>query len=113
MVHELRFNAEVCAFDKGCYVGQEVINRIDVKGQLTKRLMGVVLDEDALPPAGAEVLLDGEVIGTISSAARLLGTPIALGVLRKKAWEPGLAVVVRAEGRDVAGHTSELPFSGV
>lgn len=111
MVHELRFNAEVCAFDKGCYVGQEVINRIDVKGQLTKRLMGVVLDEDALPPAGAEVLLEDEVVGTVTSAARVLGQPLALGVLRKKAWEPGLKVVVRAEGREVPGHTSELPFA--
>lgn len=111
MVHELRFNAEVCAFDKGCYVGQEVINRVDVKGQLTKRLMGVVLDEDALPPAGAEVLLEGEVVGTLTSAVRVLGQPLALGVLRKKAWEPGVKVVVRAEGREVPGHTSELPFA--
>lgn len=113
MVHELRFNTEVCAFDKGCYVGQEVINRIDVKGQLTKKLMGVVLDEDALPPTGAEVVVGEDVVGTITSAARVLGRPVALGVLRKSAWEAGVPVRVRAEGREVAGHTSELPFTEV
>lgn len=110
MVHELRFNTEVCAFDKGCYVGQEVINRIDVKGQLTKRLTGLLLAEDALPPAGAEVLVGEDVVGTITSAARVLGKPLALGVLRKAAWETGTAVRVRAGDREVSGVVSELPF---
>ena len=32
LIHELGLEAQVCAFDKGCYVGQEVINRVDVKG---------------------------------------------------------------------------------
>jgi folate-binding protein YgfZ len=98
-------------FDKGCYVGQEVINRIDVKGQLTKRLMGVTLLEDALPPTGAEVLVGEDVVGTITSAARVLGRPIALGVLRKSAWEPGTPVSVRAGDRVVPAVTSDLPFS--
>lgn len=110
MVHELRYNLDCCAFDKGCYVGQEVINRIDVKGQLTKKLMGVILREDALPPAGAEVLVGEDVVGTLTSAARVLGRPLALGVLRKSAWEPGTPVTVRAGERSVAGVVSELPF---
>lgn len=113
MVHELRYNVECCAFDKGCYVGQEVINRIDVKGQLTKRLTGLVMAEDALPPVGAEVVLGEDVLGTVTSAARVLGQPLALGVLRKAAWEPGTAVVVRAGDRSVAARTSDLPFEGV
>lgn len=112
MVHELRFNTEVCAFDKGCYVGQEVINRIDVKGQLTKKLMGLVLQEDALPPQGAEVLAGSDVVGTVTSAARVLGRPLALGVLRKAAWAPGTPVVVRAGEREVPAVVSELPFEG-
>ena len=112
MVHELRLNTDCCAFDKGCYVGQEVINRIDVKGQVNKRLTGLVLGEDALPPVGAEVLLDGQPVGTVTSAARVLGRPLALGVLWKTVWEPGTAVVVRAGDREVAATTAELPFSG-
>lgn len=110
MVHELRYDKECCNFEKGCYVGQEVINRIDVKGQLTKRLTGLVMGEDALPPEGAEVVLGDEVVGTVSSAARVLGRPLALGVLRKSAWEPGTDVVVRAGDRSVRARVSELPF---
>lgn len=111
MVHELRFNEECCAFDKGCYVGQEVINRIDVKGQINKRLTGLVLAEDALPPAGAEVLLDDAVVGTLTSAARVAGRALALGVLRKNAWEAGTQVTVRAGDRSVPATVSDLPFA--
>lgn len=111
MVHELRYDKECCNFEKGCYVGQEVINRIDVKGQINKRLTGLVMAEDALPPEGAEVVLGDEVVGSISSAARVLGQSLALGVLRKAAWEPGVEVLVRAGERAVRATVSELPFA--
>jgi tRNA-modifying protein YgfZ len=108
MVHELNLSVETCSFSKGCYVGQEVINRIDIKGGLQKRLVGLELSEDALPPIGAEVLLAGDVVGTISSAARADGKALALGVLRKSAWDPGSALVVRAGEREVAAVVRDL-----
>lgn len=111
MVHELRFNEEVCAFDKGCYVGQEVINRIDVKGLINKRLTGLEVEGDATPPQGAEVLLGDTVVGTVSSATAAGGRVRALGVLRKTAWEPGTAVTVRASDGERAATVSGLPFS--
>ena len=110
MVHELRLNEEVCSFDKGCYIGQEIINRIDVKGQIGKKLMGVVLGEDALPPRGAEVVLGDAVVGSLTSAARVDGRVVGLGVLRKAAWTPGAEVVVRAGDKAVPAKVSELPF---
>jgi tRNA-modifying protein YgfZ len=111
MVHELRLNEEVCSFDKGCYIGQEIINRIDVKGQIGKKLMGVVLGEDALPPRGAEVVLGDAVVGSITSAVRVDGRVVGLGVLRKAAWTPGAEVVVRAGEKAVPARVSELPFA--
>ena len=111
MVHELRVNEEVCAFDKGCYVGQEIINRIDVKGLVNKRLTGLEVAGDAAPPQGAEVLLGDTVVGTISSATAADGRIRALGVLRKTAWDPGTAVVIRAADGDRAATISALPFS--
>jgi folate-binding protein YgfZ len=110
LVHELALNTEVCAFDKGCYVGQEVINRIDVRGTLQRRLTGLVLEGDRLPPAGAEVRLGEEVLGTITSAARVEGRLLALAVLKKAAWEPGLALQVTAGGVEVGARSSSLPF---
>ena len=110
LVHELALEVEAVSFDKGCYVGQEIINRVETHGQVNKRLCGLVMAEDALPPHGAEVVLGETVVGTITSTTRVDGRALALGVLRKAAWEPGQAVVVRAGDREVAAVTSALPF---
>ena len=107
MVHELRYNEDCCSFTKGCYVGQEIINRIDVKGQVTKRLTPLLLAEDALPPAGAQVLLEGQAVGHLTSAARIDGGVRAVAVLRKAAWAPGTTVEIQAEGRTVAAAVTE------
>lgn len=106
MIHELRLNTDICAFDKGCYVGQEVINRIDVKGAINKRLTGLVLQ--APVPLGAPVTLDDKQVGTVTSQAEIDGRTVALGVLRKTAWEPGTTVQVG----DTTGSVVELPLRG-
>jgi folate-binding protein YgfZ len=93
LIHELRLEGELCSFNKGCYLGQEVINRVDVKGKLPKRMTGLVV-EGAIPPVGTEVHLDDKAIGTISSTATLQGKTLALATLRKAAWEPGTCVLV-------------------
>lgn len=106
--HELRIETETCSFDKGCYVGQEVLNRIDVKGTVNRRLFGLVMDEDALPPAGAVVAAETD-LGVVTSSARVDGRPLALAILKKPGWEPGLRVQVRA-GVTVGATVSDLPF---
>ena len=111
MVHELRFNEEVCNFSKGCYVGQEVINRIDVKGAIQKRLTGVVLAADAVPQLPLEVSHEGSTVGQLTSAVAHNGRVLALGVLRKSVWAAGTPVLVDAEGAAIAGTVADLPFS--
>tara|TARA_B100000575_G_scaffold268551_1_gene247557 strand:- start:558 stop:1589 length:1032 start_codon:yes stop_codon:yes gene_type:complete len=97
LVHELGINEEVCNFNKGCYLGQEVINRIDVKGLIQKRVTRVVL-----PPAkgsiGDTVHLDGKTVGTISSLTRGTEDSVALVFLRKAAWDAEHVAVETAEG---------------
>ena len=97
LVHELAINEEVCNFNKGCYLGQEVINRIDVKGQIAKKIMPLIIEGTELPPLGAEVVLDDKTVGFITSTAHSNGQALALAVLRKKAWESGLSLVIQAE----------------
>jgi len=111
LIHELRLNEEVCSFTKGCYLGQEVINRVDVKGQVAKRLTGLVLSEDALPPIGAEVLLGDSVVGTVSSAARWSGQAMAMAVLRRAAWAVDTTVTIQAADRAITARVAELPFA--
>ncbi len=112
LVHEMRLVEECCSFTKGCYLGQEVINRIDVMGQVAKKLWGLRMVEDAIPPVGAEVKLGDEVVGSTRSGVREGGVARVLAVLRKAAWKPGLVVDVVAAGRTVQGVVEDLPFAG-
>jgi folate-binding protein YgfZ len=110
LVHELRMVEHYCAFDKGCYIGQEVINRIDVMGQVNKKLYGLQLGIDGIPPSGAEVLLGDTVVGTVCSGAREGSRVRVLAILRKAAWKDGLEVQIRAGERVAPATVSELPF---
>ncbi len=92
LVHELRLNTDCCNFQKGCYVGQEVINRVDVRGAVQKKLTAVVLDAPVAP--GAAVSLDGAALGTLTRVAQLDGRHHAVGVLRKAAWPAGTVLAV-------------------
>ena len=103
MVHELAINEEVCNFNKGCYLGQEVINRIDVKGQVNKRLSLIVVDAPTDIPIGAVVTLDGSKVGVVSSATRSNGRGLALAVLWKTAWEAGTEIQVEMANGPVRG----------
>jgi len=71
---------------KGCYRGQETVGRVHTLGRPPRRLTLLHLDgsEDTLPPVGADLTLDGRVVGRIGSSARHheLG-PIALGLVRR------------------------------
>jgi aminomethyltransferase len=63
--------------DKGCYVGQEVVARVANRGRPSRRLVG--LRPEAVPDAGAAVLVDGEAVGEVTRAARApsLDAPVA------------------------------------
>lgn len=98
LVHELSIDQETAAFDKGCYVGQEVLNRIDVKGQVQKKLLRVTLEGEAGP--GAPLLLEGETVGALRSLAP--GGPWALALLRRSAWAAGTRLQVEQPGGAVA-----------
>ena len=106
MVHELRLNTECCAFDKGCYVGQEVINRIDVRGAFQKRFTTILLDGPV--PVGAAVKRDGKSIGKLTGRATCHGQEWGAGVMRKTVWEAGTEVqVIAPDGTTVTGRVVE------
>src|SRR5438132_724249 len=55
-------------FDKGCYVGQEVVSRIEHRNRARTRVIPVAYDGRA-PEAGAPVLAGEKIVGTMRSAA--------------------------------------------
>jgi folate-binding protein YgfZ len=75
-------------FNKGCYLGQEIVERIRSRGNVHRHLRHLELDGPA-PKAGTELLLDGAAVGQITSAAELAvggGTcRFALGMVRSEA----------------------------
>lgn len=68
-------------FEKGCFVGQEVVSRIENRGQPNERLVGLSLE--SIPESGATVTSAGEEVGHITRAAASpsLETPIGLAVV--------------------------------
>ncbi len=112
------------SFTKGCYIGQEVIARLDTYDKVQRHLVGIVLEEGADIPSEGEVELfdphEGKKVGTLTSAAWSpdLGRMIALGYVRAQHAVPGLDVVLRYAGSDGSGEQitgpvgiiTKLPF---
>lgn len=64
-------------FDKGCYVGQEVVSRMRYRGTARRRPVLIAAETD-LPPAASEILIGGRVAGHLGSA----NGPNGIAVLR-------------------------------
>jgi folate-binding protein YgfZ len=65
-------------FNKGCYLGQEIVERIRSRGNVHRHLRQLLLD-GPLPKPGTELFLENASVGTITSAVEL---PLTSGVLR-------------------------------
>ena len=81
-------------YEKGCYIGQEVISRMKMSGQTNKRLCGVVsLDDVPLQPGMklAAPSAAGREVGWLTSATRSerIGKEIALGYVKRGFNSPG------------------------
>ncbi len=86
LVHELGLRETVLSFEKGCYIGQETVNRVDVMGGVKKRLAGIVAAGPVSP--GDAVYVGDDAVGALGSVSGHL----ALAVLRIPADEPGTEV---------------------
>ncbi|MDJ0954571.1 MAG: glycine cleavage T C-terminal barrel domain-containing protein [Acidimicrobiia bacterium] len=94
-------------FTKGCYLGQELVARIDSRGHVNRRLAGLVLDGESIPEPGKEISRGDRSVGEVTSAVWSVtrGSVLALGMVRVEV-EAGESVSV-AGG---AGVVSDLPM---
>ncbi len=91
---------------KGCYLGQEVVARLEGRGgNVNKKLLGL---RCASPVhAGADILADEKVIGRVTSAGTSPSFgPVAMGYVHRAHAEPGTKVIVSGVECEVAA----LPF---
>ena len=86
------------SFTKGCYIGQEVICRIDSLGTPAKKLVRLEL-QGAPPEPGTDLFRAGKAVGFVTSALATPAGALAFGYLRKRSNDPGTVVHVgSAEG---------------
>lgn len=86
------------SFTKGCYVGQEIVERVRSLGQVNRVLGGVAVEGEELP-ASREIEFDGKVVGALTSPvlSPLHGDVRGFAVLRREATAPGAEL--RVDGR--------------
>jgi folate-binding protein YgfZ len=95
------------AIDKGCYMGQEVVERMRSQGQASHRLVGLVAAGEEVFVPGEALSSGGKSVGEVTSACRSEGIgSIALAFVRRAFAEPGTQLEVA--GREVS--IAPLPF---
>lgn len=94
--HEAGLDRSAIAWNKGCYLGQEVVFMQDARGKLKRRLVQLGLAGAPPPPGAAVLTLEGETAGEVTSAAAspLSGGAVALARVKAPHFEPGARLVV-------------------
>ena len=102
-------------FNKGCYIGQEVISRIKSVGRVNRGMRGFVADKSATLAPSARIVAAADPekeLGhlTSSTLSFALDRPIALGYLRRGAPETDLLAIIDGSGTKVPVSLHPLPF---
>lgn len=112
---EAGIESRAVSFTKGCYIGQEVINRIRTIGQVSRALRGLRLPDvlPALPARGDKLFHEGKEVGRITSAAAspALRANIALGYVRKECNAVGTELTLRNDSGEWPVKVVALPFA--
>lgn len=101
------------SFTKGCYLGQEVVERIAARGHVNRSLTGLVIDGDALPAHRARLLAEEHEVGYVTSAVRseALERPIALAMVQNKYSAPGGRVAIDTGSGITSATVAPPPFA--
>jgi folate-binding protein YgfZ len=99
-------------FTKGCYIGQEIVERIHSRGSVHRNFTGFEID-GPLPAPGTKVQGEGKDVGEITSSAALPvpdgERKVALGYIRRESAAPGRELIAAQSRVRVA----ELPFKNL
>ncbi len=102
---------DAVSFTKGCFLGQELVCRIDSRGHVNRFLRGLEVagTSGARPPRGAEILSDGKAVGSVTSVSPVDDAPWrALGYVRREV-EPPADVVLRWDGGEAPARVTATP----
>ncbi len=90
----------VVDYDKGCYLGQEIVARLHYRGQASRLVRRLEFDVAEPPVPGTELLYDDREAGRVTSAVLAPGAPrpVGLGLIQRRACEPGTRLAVEGGG---------------
>ena len=107
---EARFERAI-SYNKGCYLGQETIERATARGGLKKKLFGLRVSGECMPTADSAIALEHKEVGRLTS---VVDSPrfglIGLSILHHSAWQPGTTVAIAHGDATLAATVSDLPF---
>jgi hypothetical protein len=85
---EAELERDAVSFTKGCFLGQELVCRIDSRGHVNRFLRRLTAIDGDWPPRGAEMVVDGRVVGALTSVAAPEVPTGALGYVRREVDVP-------------------------
>lgn len=91
---------EHISFNKGCYIGQEVVARLNTYDKVQRTLVGLSWEASIAPDEGAELFADGKKVGVLTSAAvsRHAERGIGLGLVRNAHARAGVKLEIGSPG---------------
>ncbi len=101
------------SFNKGCYLGQEVVERMRSRDVVARQMVGLRFEGDRPPTKGAELATpDGQTVGQITSScvSLAMGCPIGLGYVKTGSHEVGQGLSAQCGGVGVEAVVTSLPF---
>lgn len=96
------------SFDKGCYIGQETIARLNTYQGVKQQLWGLQLQGYAEP--GTAIAIDDSKVGKLTSITEVEGGYLGLGYIRTKAGGAGLTVRVGDPSQNLTAKVMDVPF---
>jgi folate-binding protein YgfZ len=102
---------DAVSFTKGCFLGQELVCRIDTRGRVNRYLRRLTSIADGRPPRGSEIVSGDKVVGTVTSSVASADVPAAaLGYVRHEV-DPPAEVQLRWDGGTGRAVVEALPVS--
>ena len=100
------------SYEKGCYIGQEVVAKVKYIGHVNRRFVGLTLEGQDLPQSRSVVRKEGKDVGYVTTTLFSPGRnrPIALGFVNRGAYVPGTNVEVVSDAKTLRATIVDLPF---
>jgi len=89
--HEAGLQDSHISYTKGCYTGQEIVERVRSRGHVNRQRVQLSFSGDVVPAADTVLTLDGNEVGHVTRAARIWDPTrvVGMGYARKEASAPG------------------------